>query len=308
MDKIKTLITEGRPIDNDLYNVYENVKYVYQMVFVSYIHSDNEHLYESNIYAKTKESNYIANYLCDYTHDIYHNVIITKTLIHDDNTVSRVDMTQRDFFEIFRKKKQISGVLITPDNEIKELDYIGNPLNCFNPEERLYMGFHEADILDKIFMFYIEAKPAEGNDRLNKIATSLYRSKNNINGNVYVTIKRKPFNLNYDRYQFLDITKEHIQKLYELSCDTDFVYNQHETNYNSMTQKYQNFYGFIDELYYNYILKRTKNILINKETEEELLNINDNYKNIMKDETNSEPELPNDMTLNEILRQKLNII
>ena len=262
---MKILDTIGATSEMTIYttNVYEEGNYIYQMCHLSaFIESDETRDINKNI--KALKKNGIANILCDNTQHIYGKSIVLKYKINSDYSVTLNDLDFTDFLKVFTNKKINRGVYISVDEELKEIEYIGNPLSWMFPFEKTKnYRYYEKEIIGKIFMFFIEIKPYV--DKVNKFASSMYNTP--IKGNVYITVRNKIDDITITEPVYYNISSDLIIKLKKLMEDTNFSTDQELFYYDNKNKKYQGFCNFIDKTYSNYDFSKIKLNIIDYETE-----------------------------------------
>jgi len=262
---MKILDTIGATSEMTIYttNVYEEENYIYQMCHLNaFVESDDTCDINKNI--KALKKNGIANILCDNTQNVYGKSIILKYKINSDYSVILNDLDFTDFLKVFTNKKINKGVYISVDGELKEIEYIGNPLSWMFPFEKTKnYRYYEKEIIGKIFMFFIEIKPSV--DKVNKFASSMYNTP--IKGNVYITVRNKIDDISITEPVYYNISSDLINKLKKLMEDTNFSTDQELFYYDNKNKKYQGFCNFIDKTYSNYDFSKIKLNIIDYETE-----------------------------------------
>jgi hypothetical protein len=239
-------------------NVYEEENYIYQMCHLNaFVESDETRDINKNI--KALKKNGIANILCDNTQNVYGKSIILKYKINSDYSVTLNDLDFTDFLKVFTNKKINKGVYISVDGELKEIEYIGNPLSWMFPFEKTKnYRYYEKEIIGKIFMFFIEIKLSV--DKVNKFASSMYNTP--IKGNVYITVRNKIDDITITEPVYYNISSNLIIKLKKLMEDTNFSTDQELFYYDNKNKKYQGYCNFINKTYNNYdFSKITLNII-----------------------------------------------
>ena len=257
---MKILDTIGATSEMTIYttNVYEEETYIYQMCHLNaFVESDDTRDINKNI--KALKKNGIATILCDNTQNVYGKSIVLKYKINSDYSVTLNDLDFTDFLKVFTNKKINKGVYISIDGELKELEYIGNPLSWMFPFEKTRnYRYYEKEIIGKIFMFFIEIKPSV--DKVNKFASSMYNTP--IKGNVYITVRNKIDDITITEPVYYNISSDLIIKLKKLMEDTNFSTDQELFYYDSKNKKYQGYCNFINKTYNNYdFSKITLNII-----------------------------------------------
>ena len=257
---MKILDTIGATSEMTIYttNVYEEENYIYQMCHLNaFVESDDIRDINKNI--KALKKNGIANILCDNTQNVYGKSIVLKYKINSDYSVTLNDLDFTDFLKVFINKKINKGVYISIDGELKEIEYIGNPLSWMFPFEKTRnYRYYEKEIIGKIFMFFIEIKPSV--DKVNKFASSMYNTP--IKGNVYITVRNKIDDITITEPVYYNISSDLIIKLKKLMEDTNFSTDQELFYYDNKNKKYQGYSNFINKTYNNYdFSKITLNII-----------------------------------------------
>ena len=257
---MKILDTIGATSEMTIYttNVYEEENYIYQMCHLNaFVESDDTRYINKNI--KALKKNGIATILCDNTQNVYGKSIVLKYKINSDYSVTLNDLDFTDFLKVFINKKINKGVYISIDGELKEIEYIGNPLSWMFPFEKTRnYRYYEKEIIGKIFMFFIEIKPSV--DKVNKFASSMYNTP--IKGNVYITVRNKIDDITITEPVYYNISSDLIIKLKKLMEDTNFSTDQELFYYDSKNKKYQGYCNFINKTYNNYdFSKITLNII-----------------------------------------------
>ena len=244
-------------------NIYEEKNYVYQMCHLStYTESKETSNINKNIISLKK--NGIATILCDNTQNVYGKSIVLKYKINSDYSVSLVDLDLSDFLKLFTNKKINRGVYITVDGELKEIEYIGNPLSWVFPFEKTKnYKYYEIEIIGKIFMFFIEIKPTI--DKVNKFASSMYKSV--IKGDVYISVRNKIDDITITEPVYYNISSDLIFKLKQLLEDSNFSSDQELFDYDHKNKKYQGFWNFIIKTYNNYDFNKISLITIDYDAE-----------------------------------------
>ncbi len=240
-------------------NIYEDEQYVFQMIHL--IQYENHKLFENinNIVIEKKKNN-IANILCNNLYKVFGNVIITKSKINSDNSISPENITLNDIINVFRKKKVNTGILIKPNNNLEEIEYVGNPLSWMDANKTTNFRYYEIEIMGKIFMFFIEIMPE--NNILNNFATHLYGGANPIFGNVFLVMRNKPEDMRITENIYLDLFKNTIIKLEKIIKNVNFDKSEEPVGYDHINKKYSNFYNLINEKYKNILKKDINEIII----------------------------------------------
>ncbi len=180
------------------------------------IHEDSKYIYEMSYIDYTLEQKRLVNGLAytlnDYKYMIFDRCIIMKSEILDGKN-KFVDMTLDDLVMIFKNKLIHKGIYIETNDKIEEYEYLYHPLEKLTATEVENMKFHEKDIYDKIFMFFIEVEPK--NKKINESASILYED-NKIQSRVYLTARHKPEDVRMNQYIYKDVTKEEIEKLLKI--------------------------------------------------------------------------------------------
>jgi hypothetical protein len=229
-------------------NIHEEENYIYQMCHLS-TYTECEDTTNINKKIKSLKKNGIATILCDNMQNVYGKSIVLKYKINSDYSVTLNDLDFIDFVKLFTNKKINRGVYIAVDGDLKEIEYIGNPLSWIFPFEKTQnYKYYEKEIIGKIFMFFIEIKPTI--DKVNKFASSMYNS--HIKGNVYITVRNKIDDITVTNPVYYNISTDLIYKLKKLMEDTNFSTEQELFDYDHKNKKYQGFLNFIDKTYNDY--------------------------------------------------------
>ena len=260
IDKLLSIANNDKEVMIYTTTIYENYDYVYQMCHLS-TYSDVKELESINKKIVSFKQNGIANILCDNLYKVYGNSIILKYKINSDNTLTHVDLDFSGFLNLFLKKKINLGVVIHQDGEIKEMEYIGNPLNQFNNDKLPNFRYYEKEIMGKVFMFFIEVKPF--NDKINKIASLIWGSS--IKGDVILSVRNKIDDIQVSEPVYFNITSDLIFKLKKLMEDENFSIEQEPYYSDNKNKKYQGFYNLINKLYDDIDPKKIKKKQMNYE-------------------------------------------
>lgn len=235
-------------------NVYETIDYVYQMCYIS---PYNEEFKELNEKIIRKQKNGIGKIFVNKELDVYSKVIITKSRVTPDNNIIEDSINFKDIINIFRKKMVQIGVLIKPNGNLEEREYASFPLFSFSKSVDTYKYF-EIEFCNRIFMFFVELEPKE--NVFNEIASVLYGKSTPLHGDVFVAIRNKPTDLRIIEQTFSDITSDLVTKLVKLIYHTEFSRTYEPEFFNHETQKYQNFYNYIEGLYLKSNLTKPKQV------------------------------------------------
>jgi hypothetical protein len=229
-------------------SIYEEREYVYQMCHLStYTESKETENINKKIIGLKK--NGIANILCDNMYNVYGKTIVLKYKINSDYTVSMVNLDFNDFLKLFANKKINKGVYISVNGDLKDIEYVGNPLSWIPSYEKMQnYRYYEKEIMGKIFMFFIEVKPSV--DKVNKFATSMYNSL--IKGNIFIAVRNKVEDINVTEPVYYNISSDLINKLKHLIEDDNFSVEQEPFYYDQKNKKYQGFWNFVDKTYIDY--------------------------------------------------------
>lgn len=117
------------------YNVYYTDEYLYQLI---YIEVDKQCCNDETL-------NYLGTQLTNGSYCI-DNVIIIKNKILNDNSTELVSITKEDLLNLMCNTIIKKGVIVEPDNTIKEFEYINSPLEKYS-----------YDLIKKMFR-YLEIK------------------------------------------------------------------------------------------------------------------------------------------------------
>jgi hypothetical protein len=237
-------------------NIYECNNYVYQMYHLTTYDGSNQ---EINAQVKSKKYNGIANILANYTYSIFSNALVAKFKINSDYTMTQEDLGINEFFDIFRKKKVYKGLLIKTNEEINEIEFVGDPLSWSDPKNKMNYRYYEFEVFGKVIMFFIQIKPE--NNNLNNFAIDLYGRSNLIRGDVFIALREKPNDYRLVHEMYSDINIKLINKLRELNIDENFDKNIQPGFYNHKEMKYENFYTLVDKIYSNYTKNENKKII-----------------------------------------------
>ena len=264
----KILDTIGATSEMMIYttNIYEEENYIYQLCHLS-TYTECKDMIDINKNIKAYKKNGIATILCDKTYNVYGKSVVLKYKINSDYSVILNDLDFTDFLKLFKNKKINKGVYISANEDLKEIEYIGNPLSWIFPFEKTQnYRYYEKEIIGKIFMFFIEIKPTI--DKVNKFASSMYNSP--IKGNVYITVRNKIDDITVTEPVYYNISTDLIFKLKKLMEDSNFSIEQELFDYDHKNKKYQGFCNYINETYNNYDFNK---IILNIiDYEEESLN------------------------------------
>lgn len=239
-------------------NIYECNNFVYQMYHLTTFDGSNV---EINTKIKSKKYNGIANIFANYTFSIFGSVLISKFKINSDYTLTQEDLGQNELMDIFRRKKVYKGLLIRPNEEIQEIEFVGDPLSWVDPKSRMNYRYYEFEIFGKVIMFFIQIKPDNNTD--NNFAIDLYGRSNNIKGDVFIAMRDKPNDYRVVHEMYSDLNINLIKKLRELIIDENFDKDIQPFFYNHTEMKYQNFYTLVDKIYSEYLKKEKK--IVNKD-------------------------------------------
>ena len=187
-------------VSGDTVKIYEDGKYIYEMC---YIHYTIDH---------KRFVNGLAYTLNDYKYMIFDRCIILKSEIMEDKT-KLVDMTFEDLVMILTKKLVHTGVYIDTNNKIEEYEYLYHPLEKLTATEVENIKFHEKDMYDKLFMFFIEVEPKT--KKINESASLLYED-NKIQSRVYIMSRYKQDDIRLNQYMYRDVTKDEIEKILKI--------------------------------------------------------------------------------------------
>lgn len=237
-------------------NIYECNNYVYQMYHLTTYDGSST---EINAIVKSKKYNGIANILANYTFSIFGSALVSKFKINSDSTLTQEDLSIKEFLDIFRRKKVYKGLLIKTNNDITEIEFVGDPLSWVDPKQRMNYRYYEFEIFGKIIMFFIQIKP-EINE-LNNFAIDLYGRANQIRGDVFIALRDKPNDYRIVHEMYSDITVGLIKKLRELMIDENFDKTILPSFYNHIEQKYENFYTLLEKVHTGYLKKNIKKII-----------------------------------------------
>jgi hypothetical protein len=237
-------------------NFYQTNNLVYQMYHISTYNYENTKDIDNQI--KLKKRNGIANILLDSEYNVYGKVIISKVKINLDNSLSYLDMSIKDMYEVFRNKKIQKGLLVNVDNSIEEIEFINHPLSWIDIKKGFNYKFYEIQIFDKILMFFIQIEPEK--NTYNKLASELFKGENPINGNVFIAIRNKITDARFTENTYINFDKELFYKLRELMLQEDFEKNQEPYGYDTESLKYENFYTLTNSIYSNYLKKNINTI------------------------------------------------
>ena len=240
-------------------NIYECNNYVYQMYHLTTYDGSNV---EINTLIKSKKYNGIANIFANYTFSIFGNALISKFKINHDSTLSQEDLGVNELLDIFRKKKVYTGLLIRPNEEINEIEFVGDPLSWVDPRFRMNYRYYEFEICGKIIMLFIQIKPDNNTD--NNFAIDLYGRSNIIKGDVFIALRDKPNDCRIVHEIYSDININLIKKLRELIIDENFDNSIIPFFYNHTEMKYENFYTLVDKIYSSYLKKGIKKVIDKK--------------------------------------------
>jgi len=238
-------------------NFYEYDNIVYQMYHLSTYNEDNYH--EINKEIKKKKKNGVANILTDFEFEIYGKVVISKSKINADNSVTYLELTLRDIYEVFRNKKIQKGLLVKVNNTLEEIEFINHPLSWIQIDKGFNYKFYEIQVFDKILMFFIQINPE--NNNYNKFASELFRGNNPINGDVYIVLRNKVNDIRFTENVYVDLNKDLFYKLREVFLNDNFINNQEPLGYNHETLKYENFYSLLNNIYKNTIKENINNTI-----------------------------------------------
>lgn len=247
-------------------NIYEENDYVYQMYHLTTYYNSKEF---ENINKKiiSLKKNGISNILCDNMYDVYGKSIVLKYRINSDYSVTMLDLDFNDFLKLFTNKKINKGVYISVNGELKDTEYIGNPLSwILSHEKRDNYRYYEKEIMGKIFMFFIEVNPTD--DKINEFATSMFKSI--IKGNIFIAVRNKIEDINITDPVYYNISNDLIYKLKYLMEDENFSIEQEPFYYDQKNKKYQGFSNLVNKIYFDYDFKKV--LLHNIDYESKSLN------------------------------------
>ncbi len=236
---------------------FENEKNVYQIVHLATF--DGSENNELNKKIMEKKYNGLGTVLVNEIYKIYGNVIVIKSEIKNDDTTKLADLTIKEFFDIFRQKKVTKGVLIKPNNEINEIEYVGNPLSWLDTAEAHNFRYYEKEILGQIFMFFIQIKPKE--KKINKYACELYGNTHLIYGDLFIAVKEKPEDIRQENDSYIHIDKNIILKLKNLIINTEFSKDHEPFKFNPTSRKYENFYTLLDKCDRHFSKQKEKKLI-----------------------------------------------
>lgn len=194
--------------------------YVYQAIFK--LPENNDKSYFNQL----DESNKLAIQLLNEKFFVNGNMIIIKrSIINKD--FEYVNMTMDDITDILRRQFLHKAIIIKPNNDINESNYIYNALEInFDQSHLDNSRFFEFKFLDYRLFFHIDKNALRNDDNLNKMASIIYGKK--IYGNVLLSFCDN----SDDSPHALDLTKELFEQIYYLSL------YQHHTNKEIDRKKY----------------------------------------------------------------------
>jgi hypothetical protein len=251
---IEKYINDNPQIINTTYNVYEDHEYVYQMYCNDLFYLTEENANINKIIINKKE-NKLASLLTNKLLNIYGNIIIAKFKINYDNTLTQCNMNYNDMIQLIYNKRVKYGVLIKPNNELINIEYVVNPMDIFHNKQNY--KYYEFVYLNKIILFFIEINPQE--NILNEYATKLYYNFSDprpIYGQVYIALREKDeeyvndLNNKYDdehTENFSFVNDVILDKIMTTLYDSNFNHLILPNNfgYNHVNFQYIGFYNYL---------------------------------------------------------------
>ncbi len=253
-DFINLLMKEINPTNETTIHstvVNEDNNYVYQMTHLALFDAQFK---EINAEIIKRKKNNIANMLCDNNYQVYSSVLLTKSKINSDNSITEDNITESNIYDIFKNKKVQKGVLVESNEKMREIEFVGHPLSWVDPNKGNNYRFYEVEFLGKVFMIFIEKQPT--NNNLNKNANLLYGGKNPIVGDVFIVVRNKMDDIRNTENSYIDITINTLQKILFMFKFNDFSKEQEPFYYNYKDKKYQGFYNLIEKEYAKYENKK----------------------------------------------------
>jgi len=154
-----------------------------------------------------KDSNNVfGRYISENHEPIIGNCIMLKTSQNVNH-----DITIKDITTIFRSRFYHKAVMVTPNNEMKEIEYFNNPIERTNMTEKNARCLH-IEFLNRILCVFLEFEPTI--DYYNQYATILCK-RLKVHGNVVVSMM-----INYPSHEIIDLTPEILKNILVVRSNT----------------------------------------------------------------------------------------
>lgn len=166
-------------------------------------------IYKSTDDTKIKTYNGLASQLTR-SHNVDGSMILIKRLIVNSSH-EYVDFTFNDLHKLIRHIFVHNAIIINPDNSMEDFPFITDVLESV-PDKTTFetIRYHEYKFLDYTLLFYCDISAEQIPEKLNKIASTIYRKK--IYGRVFVTLTDN----NDEQPQLLDLDKNTMEEIYHL--------------------------------------------------------------------------------------------